>query len=531
MYKRGDFSRHINFFLLLFLLLLPISDLLGQSRNKKHKINILNAETLEYDDQLGENVQRLKGDVQFENKGLLLYCDSAYFYPNNFIEAFGNVHANRGDTIHLYSNQLKFDGDDQIAIATGEVILNDREMHLTTNQLHFDIIENTSSYYSGGVIINKENTLSSKKGYYNSYTKIFSFKDSVELTNPEYLMTTDTLQFNTVSEIAFFMGPTKIVSEESTIFTEKGWYNTLTNKSELSLNNRLITEEQGLDADSILYNRNTGIAEAFYNIQIADTINKILITGDYGLFNQKTQRSFVTERATMIQAFEEDSLFLHADSLWVYRDTLEEQNEIYAYNNARFYKPDMQGVCDSLVYIQKDSLIRMYTEPILWSEENQLTGEYMELTIYDGEIRQLNIIKDAFILSQVDPVHFNQIKGREMLAIFKNNEMEKIFVNGNGQTIYFAEEEKKPDEEEKKPEEEKEKKPDTKLLGVNVLDCSDIIVHIKESKIHSMTFLQQPNGVMTPMNKADPSKMKLQGFIIKDDEKPLSKEDIYISRD
>jgi lipopolysaccharide export system protein LptA len=509
-FKKWDFPRHSNTILVLLFLFFISADLVGQ---KKRTINILNAETLEYDDALGINVQRLKGDVQFENKGMLLYCDSAYFYPNNYIEAFGSVHANKGDTIHLYSQELTFDGDKQVAVAIGEVKLKDREMSLTTDALNFDIKQNTSSYYTGGVIVNKENTLTSQRGYYNSATKIFSFKDSVKLKNPDYTMFTDTLQFNTVSEIAFFMGPTTIYSDESTIYTEKGWYNTNTNKSELSQNNRLSTDEQTLDADSILYNRNNGIARAFSNIIISDTINKVIIKGNLGRYNQKTQRSFVTDRATMIQIFEEDSLFLHADSLWVYRDTLEAQNEIYAYYGARFFKPDLQGVCDSLVYIQKDSLIRMYREPILWSEQNQITGEYMELLIYDGEIRQLNIEKDAFIISEVDSTHYNQIKGRDMKAIFKNNEMEKIYVNGNGQTVYFAEDEKK-----------KEKK---RLIGVNNLDCSDIIVYVKESKIHSMTFLQQPNGVMTPMKKADPSKMRLEGFKLKNDAKPLSKEDIY----
>lgn len=514
MFKKWECPRHIKALLFLFIFFLPLSDVVGQ---KKRTINILNAETLEYDDALGVNVQRLKGDVRFENKGMLLNCDSAYFYPTNFIEAFGNVHANRGDTLNLYSNELKFDGDKQIAIATGEVILNDNEMHLSTDQLNFNIKENTSSYYSGGVIINNDNTLTSKIGYYNSNTKMFSFKDSVELSNPKYSIITDTLQFNTLSEIAYFMGPTTIISEESTIYTEKGWYNTQTDKSELSLNNRISTENQILDADSIIYDRNLGLSRAFSNIIITDTTNKITIMGEIGHYSQKTERSFVTERATMIQVFDEDSLFLHADSLWIYRDTLENKNEIYAYYNSRFFKPDLQGVCDSLVYIQKDSLIKMYREPILWSEGNQLTGDYMEILIYDGEIKQLNIDQNAFIISEVDSLYFNQIKGRTMNAIFRNNKMEKIYVNGNGQTIYFAEDEKK--------------KPKKKFIGVNKLDCSDIIVYIKESKINSMTFIQQPTGVMTPMKKIDPTELKLTGFILKNDEKPLSKEDIYRASD
>ena len=516
MFKNWDLPSHINVILLLLIFVFPVNDLFGQSKDEKgrRRINIINAETLEYSDQLGDNVQRLKGNVQFENKGTLLFCDSAYFYPNNFIEAFGNVHVNKGDSIHLYSDMLNFYGDKQLAIASQNVELNDKDMHLSTDQLHFNLKDNVSSYFTGGTIVNKENILVSRKGYYNSNTNLFSFKDSVELSNPDYSIVTDTLQFNTVTEISYFHGPTTIYSKESTIYTEKGWYNTQTDKSELSLNNILSTDDQTLIADSILYDRKMGIGEAFENVSISDTANKLLITGEYGLYNQHSNRSFVTQRATMIQAFTDDSLFLHADSLWVYRDTVENLNEVYAYYNSRFYKPDIQGICDSLVYIQKDSLIRMYTEPVLWSKENQITGDSIEILLYDGEIKQLNIIAHSFIISKVDSIHYNQIKGRNMIAKFKNNEMDRIYVNGNGQTIYFAQE----DGEEPK-----------KMIGVNKLDCANIIVHVEDSKIKNMTFLTLPSGSLIPMKKADPSIMKLKEFKLKDDEKPLSKEDIYRS--
>ena len=514
MFNKGDIPSHINTLILLLIFFISFNNTFGQERRR---INIINAETLEYSDQLGENVQRLKGNVQFENKGTLLFCDSAYFYPNNYIEAFGNVHVNKGDSIHLYSDILHFYGDKQLVIAIENVILNDKDMHLTTDRLNFNLKDNIASYFTGGTIVNKDNTLLSKKGYYNSNTNLFSFKDSVELANPDYSIITDTLQFNTVTEIAYFLGPTTIYSDESTIYTEKGWYNTQTDKSELSENNILTTDDQILMADSILYNRNTGIGEAFYNVSISDSVNKLLITGDYSLYNQHSNRSFVTEKATMIQAFTEDTLFLHADSLWVFRDTVENLNEVYAYYNTRFFKPDIQGICDSLVYIQKDSLIRMFTEPVLWSKQNQITGDSIEILLFDGEIKQLNINSHAFIISEVDSIHYNQIKGRNMIAKFKNNEMDKIYVNGNGQTIYFAQ------EESKKPEGPK------KMIGVNILDCANIIVHVVDSQIKNMTFLTLPAGSLIPMAKADPSMMRLQDFKLIDDEKPLSKEDIYRS--
>jgi lipopolysaccharide export system protein LptA len=480
---------------------------------QKSRIRILNALTLEYDDNLGKDVQRLKGSVKFENKGSILDCDSAYFYPNNNIEAFGHIHLNQGDTLHLNSDLLHYNGTNKITTVAGNVVLSDRDMTLITEKLVFIQDENLAYYSNGGKIINKDNTLTSKKGYYNTATKMLSFKDSVELHNPEYKMFADTLRFNINTEIAYFDGPTTIVSDDSKMYTEKGWYDTKTDYTELTLNNWFESDTQHLRADSLLYDRSLKLGKAFYNVAITDTTNKLLITGEYGQYDQTTNRSFVTEKATMVQTFDTDSLFLHADTLRLYHDTINDLNEVYAFYNVRFFKPDIQGICDSLTYLQKDSIIRMYDDPVLWSKNNQLSGDTVEIELYGGEIKQLNLRKNAFIISRVDSSdYYNQIKGRNMKAIFKQNELNRIYVNGNGQTVYFA----------KSGEGES-----AKMIGMNKADCSNILVMVVESQINKILFLDQPTGSLIPLSKIDPSQLKLKGYNLRNDDQPKDKDDIY----
>lgn len=480
---------------------------------QKTRVRILNAETLEYDDKLGKDVQRLKGKVKFENKGSILDCDSAYFYPNSDIEAFGHIHLNQGDTVHLNSDRLHYNGMDKVTNVAGNVVFSDREMTLTSDYLVFVQDDNLAYYTTGGKITNKENVLTSIKGYYNTVSKMLSFKDSVELHNPDYNMYADTLRFNVHSEIAFFTGPTTIISEDSKMYTEKGWYDTKIDFAELTLNNWFESETQHIIADSLLYDSNIKLGKAYYNVVITDTTNNLIISGEYGQYDESTNHSYVTDSATMIQTFDIDSLFLHADTLRLYHDTINDLNEVYANYNVRFFKPDMQGICDSLTYLQKDSIINMFNDPVLWAEKNQLSGDTVEIELYGGEIKQLNLYNHSFIVSQVDSsIYYNQIKGRDMKAIFKDNDLNRIYVNGNGQTIYFA----------KDTDDEK-----GKIIGMNKADCSNLLVLVTDNQISKILFLDQPTGSLIPLSKIDASALKLKDFELRDEERPKNKEDIY----
>jgi lipopolysaccharide export system protein LptA len=306
------------------------------------------------------------------------------------------------------------------------------------------------------------------------------------------------------------------------MYTEKGWYNTKNDISQLTFNNWFESKSQHVKADSIVFDRKTGIGNAYLNVALSDTANNLTITGNYGYYNQYSNHSFVTLKATMIQTFEKDTLFLSADTLQLFHDSITNLNEVYAYYNVRFYKPDLQGSCDSLSFVQKDSLKKMYNQPVLWSDQNQLTGNYMEIEIYDGKINKLNIYTHSFIITEVDSTlnYYNQIKGRDMVALFKDNEIHRIYVNGNGQTVYFAQEEEKS--------EEKNKNNGGKIIGVNQADCSNILVEFEENRLQKILFLEKPSGALTPLNKLNPNVLKLKGFILKNEQRPKNKLDIYL---
>jgi len=223
---------------------------------KSSQIEILNANTLEYEDMKGIKVKRLIGDVQLKHDNALMFCDTALIYSNsNTMDAFGHVRMVQGDSLQLFGDSLKYNGNTKIAILRGAIRLINNDVTLTTNYLDYNRNDNVAYYYGGGTMINQKenNTLTSEQGYYYSNGEAFYFKKDVVLVNPEYRIEADTLNYNSASEIVNFLGPTTITSKDNFIYTENGWYNTVTNKSKFYKNAYLFSEKKRIEGDTLYY--------------------------------------------------------------------------------------------------------------------------------------------------------------------------------------------------------------------------------------------------------------------------------------
>lgn len=497
-------------FAILFCCCVSWTDVIAQG---KTQVEIDNADTFEGDESLGKNVSRLLGNVRFRHQGALMYCDSAYLYQEtNSLDAFGRIRIVQGDSIQLTGNFLNYDGNSRQAKLTGKVTMTDRQMVLTSDILNYNLGTETADYTDGGKITDRENVLTSRKGYYFSKEKMLYFRDEVVLTNPKYKVNADTLKYNTLSKTAIFAGPTTINStgtDSSRIYCESGWYNTATEQSLFTNKAVVISKENKLSGDSLLYNNKEATGRGYGNVTIADSIQKVIISGDYGFNDDKSKIAFVTGKAMLTKAFETDSLFLHADTLYAKQDTSDLSRQWFAYKGVRIFKTDLQGKCDSLLYNSSDSTLSLYHEPVLWSEKNQLTADFMNMQMANSEISELRLFNTSFISSLEDSLRFNQIKGRNMTGFFTDNKLHTIKVEGNGQSIYYTRNSKK------------------QLTGVNRSDCSDMLIFLEESKIKSITLINQPDATLYPVNELSPSELKLKGFVWMSDLRPTSKEDIF----
>ncbi len=466
--------------------------------NAQKKVTLVHSDDWLFDEQITE-ATRLIGNVVLKYDSTVMTCDSAWFYPEkDYFDAWGSIRINGNEAL-LTGDSLHIDRENNQAQVMGDVFVKDQEMTLTTSRVDYDLETKVASYFGGGVIDSQvnNNKLSSDEGFYDTESKFFHFRGNVVLVNPDYTIHSDTLKYSDPSEKAWFLGPTTIQSNEgTTIYCEDGWYETKTDNSVFRNNTKITTDNTVMQADSIKYNGILKEGEMFSKVFVQDTTNNYLITGGYGKYNKLTDISYVTNRALMTQIFEKDSLFLHADTLWSKKDTLNKKY-IQAYNNVRFYKSDIQGVADSLIYLEADSTLTFYNHPIIWSEENQILGDTIQVLIKNNQADQLLIDGHAFVISEVIPKYYNQIKGRNMVGNFKDNNLSRLHVLGNVQVVYY-------------PEENEGEQ--IKLIGQNTLECATLDIFLKANQISRLKIEEKTEGKLTPLKDVQEDQKTLKGF-------------------
>jgi lipopolysaccharide export system protein LptA len=201
---------------------------------------------------------------------------------------------------------------------------------------------------------------------------------------------------------------------------------------------------------------------------------------------------------------------MHADTLYATYDTTAKNKTYFAYNSVKLFKCDLQGACDSLVYSSVDSTVRLFTQPVLWSDKNQMTADSIYIQLANNKIDKLFLKDAAFMTSYEDSARYNQIKGKAMMGFFENNELYKIDVNGNGQSIYYGRNKKK------------------QLTGVNRAECSNMEIYVKESKVNRIKMMEKPEATFYPIKELQPNELILKGFTWQEVRRPIKKEDIFL---
>lgn len=500
-FRRNSVSLVLSFLLISF----------GSYSQETTKILLEKADKWEYNKAIAPDIQRIIGNVVLSHDSTVLYCDSAYLNENkNNVLAYGNVHIRVSDTLNIYGDSLKYEGDTKIAHIKSNVKLIDRQTVLTTDTLVYSRKTRIAQYDYWGKIVNDKNILVSKHGYYYTDTKEFFYKEKVILINPEYLMHSDSLMYNTVTEVAYFFGPSNIKGKEDSIYCENGWYNTRLNVARFRKNGKIFHGDQYLTGDSMYYERYTGYGQVFRNAVLVDTAKNIILEGQYGEVRRKQGFAFMTGRAVAIMIDKKDSLFMHSDTIWSTFDTGQNLNNVLAYYKVKFYRKDLQGLCDSMVYHGSDSTMTMYHDPVLWAEKNQLTADSIILAIRNGRADSMVLYYSAFIISRDDTDKFNQVKGRVMVGYFNSkNEIYKIRVLGNAETIYFVREE------------------DRNLIGINKAVASDMLIYLEKNELSTITYITEPVASLSPEKDVSVYDLKLKGFHLITGRRPASKEDIF----
>ncbi|MCL6265335.1 OstA-like protein [Flagellimonas sp. 2012CJ39-3] len=450
--------------------------------------------------------------VQFEHKGADLWCDVAIFYnQENRLKAIGNIRLQQGDSIEMNSGKMDYDGNSNLAKAWENVDLTDGKMTLTTDTLYFDRENQLSYYRSGGKVVDSANVLTSKVGYYYMKLKKVQFRKDVHIDNPEYIIDSEQLDYYRRSKNAYMYGPSTITGEEYKIYCERGFYDTTIERGYGVKNTRIDYSNRIIEGDSVYFDKTTSFASATNNIKVTDTINNGVIKAHYAEVFKENDSVFATKRAVAINLVQQDSLYIHGDTLMVTGKP--ESRIVRAFRNAKFYKTDLSGKCDSIHSEEKTGITQLITNPILWNLDNQITGDSIHL-ISDLETEKLDslkVLENAFIIS-IDTIGnrgYNQAKGVDLFGKFVENELKIIDLVKNTEVIYYMYND------------------DDELIGINKSICSKIRLLMANSDIEDITFFVNPDGDIFPEADFPEESRELKGFIWRGEERLLSKDDIF----
>lgn len=496
----------------LFFSLLAILSTTAQTK----KIKILSSELSTADEKNYPGATILIGNVKVAHEGATLDCKRALLYrEKNIFKAVGEVVIEQGDSIIQYSDYANYDANTKIAKSWGNVEVNDKEMKLSTDTLYFNRTEQVLFYPSKGVIKDKKNTLTSNKGTYYLQDKKFTAKTKVNVVNPENILNSDHLDYYTSTNLAYIYGPSTVfnLKDSTKIYAEKGFFDTNRDVSYFVKNAKLFSKDKTVEADSLYYDKKRGFASATNRIKVIDTIQKLVVKGNYAEIFELQDSLFIIKKPVAISIFEKDSLYIHGDTILVTGKP--EKRIIRTYHNVKIFKENLQGKCDSIHTNQATGLTQMFVDPILWSGKSQITGDSIlfKTNKTTNELDSLKVLRNSFIIQKdsLDPNNFNQIKGRNMYGKFKDNDLRTMLVKGNAESLYYNRNE------------------DTqKLETITKEIASDIEFTFENNEVIQTKYFKETEGKTYPPSQFPEEDRKFRGFVWREDEQPKTMEDIFI---
>lgn len=474
-------------------------------RNSKQIVHVIKADIFRRIKQdSAKDLNLLVGNVELRQNNTTFYCDSAIQDNElNQFEAFGNIHINDADSVHTYSQYLKYIGDTRIANLKTKVKMTDGKGVLTTENLEYDLNAKLGTYLDGGKVVNGKSVLTSKEGYYYADTKDVYFQKNVRLVDPEYTLASDTLLYNVNSEVASFVAATTIRDAKSRIRTRSGYYDL--KKGKANFTNRPIMDDstQFVIADKINYDKISGEGIADGNVIYTDTSQGVAMLSGAAVFNNQKKDILSYKHPVMILKQDNDSLFIAADSFYsAYhnRDTSKKADRsdtmryFNAFHHVRIFSDSLQGKCDSLFYSTIDSIFRFFVDPIIWTKGSQVSGDTLLLTTKNKKVDQFFANENAFSINEAQVGLYNQLKGNNMSGTFIDGTLDFIKAKGNGESLYYLQDQ------------------DSAYVGMDYTQADAIIFKFIQKELKRVTWINSATGTTYPFKKIPADKRELRNF-------------------
>lgn len=560
-------------------------------------------------------IETIAGNAVIKEGLTKFYCDSAIINRKlNTIEAFGNVHINNADSVHSYSQYLKYYGNDRLAYLNKDVRLTDNKGTLFTNELEYDLKTGIGKYHNGGKVVNGKTVLTSNDGFYYSDTKDVYFKNNVYLKDPKYTTIADSLLYNTQTQVVTLIGPTHSKSKDADIYSTQGTYDLKTGNATFG-SRSLIKDSSGrtYQANNMALDDKSGIAQLEGNAIIKDSANGTIVTGNQIFLNKNNNSFLATRKPVLIIEREKDSTYIAADTLFsgysdrltaavdtsetksietdslkivprpdsvkafdssnaehknfiTQKDSLEidsskllsfkidsvkkvtnidsttlnpQKNDtiktvlatmdslgkahpvnlnksdtairyFLAFHHVRIFNDSLQSVCDSLYYSTEDSIFRLFSDPIVWNGESQLTGDTIYLFTKNKKADRLYVFENGIMINKSKNDFYNQIAGKTINGYFKNGSIDYARVKGSpAESVYYVQDK------------------DSAYVGMNRASSDAIDMYFIKDELDKVKFINDVHGIMHPIRSIPEDQKLLKNFNWQDKRRPKTKLELF----
>jgi lipopolysaccharide export system protein LptA len=452
-------------------------------------------------------------------------------------EVFGHVHVNDADSVHSYSDYLRYVGKERIAYLKRNVKLTDGKGTLLTDDLVYNLATGIATYQGGGKVINGKTVLTSSDAVYYSDTKDVYFKKYVHLVDPKYDIVADSLLYNTQLREAHFIAPTRIKTPDGKIInTSNGIYNLQTGESTFFDRTQFTDSTHSVIADHIFHDDKKNISILTGRAKVVDSLNKVIIIGNYIEQNGAENSFLATQKPVMIFYKGKDSTYLTADTLfsglrkfdtaskssYTQVDTIKNQRIVLekpkndsiryflGFQHVKIFNDSAQAVSDSLYYSTEDSVFRLFKHPVFWNGQSQVSGDTMYLFTEKQQPKRLYVFNNSIIVNQANPALYNQAGGRTLNAYFIAGEIDYTRIKGSpAEAVFYPQDE------------------DSSYIGMNRSQGDALDVFFKARQVMKIKFVNNVDGTLFPLSQIPADKKYLKNFSWQDKRRPKTKLAIF----
>lgn len=432
------------------------------------------------------------------------------FYVNEDRVVFRDSVLVISDTFNLKADSMAFYTEAYKVVFLGPTVLYNDTSRIYTESGYYLLDQEEALFYDNAQFQSGTSQGYADSIYYFGNESRYILIGNAFIQKNDQRATANKIIYNEMEGLLNLYGDAKVTGEDVNATGDSLIYNTQTNA--IRSRGRSVVQRPDFTLESQLLNYDDEQQQGFASGDViwADSSGAKRIYSDTLQFSNNSQNARamgITRRPLFEWSSDKgDTLRLISDTLHTYQNTVirvdstgmeqtDTVQDFSAFYNVAIIRDDILGRADSLSYMESDSLIVLFGNPVLWMDTTQLSGDTIFISMNEGTIDEVLIRGNAFIITSPDSIFFNQIKGRQITAYFEEGRLSQTDVEGNAESIYF------PLDEE------------GGYLGMNKIICSRIEMFFEENNVTGIAFLEMPTGDLITMQEINNENALLKGYV------------------